>query len=148
MTLLQDKVPSGPVVDVGTGSGILAICAGKLGFEPIVAFDNDPLAVTAARTNASENGVAVRAEYADLGEAPPEWFGDATILANLTLDPVLALMSRLTGLGVVFRRLLVSGILSGDQEATVLAEAARTGIGVSRSLYETEWVSLDLRPRA
>lgn len=148
MNLLQDEVPSGPVVDVGTGSGILAISAGKLGFDPIIAFDNDPLAVTAARSNARENGVDVCAEHVGLEEAPSAWFDDATIVANLTLDPVLALISRLADRGTLFRRLLVSGILSGEQEATVVAEAVRSGLNVGRRLYETEWVSMDLRLRA
>ncbi|MHB9148523.1 MAG: 50S ribosomal protein L11 methyltransferase [Thermoleophilia bacterium] len=148
LDLLQDEASSGPVVDVGTGSGILAISAGKLGFGPIIAFDNDPLAVTAARSNAQENGVDVRAEHTDLGEAPSAWFDDATILANLTLEPVLALISQLARRGALFRRLLVSGILSGEQEAAVVAAAARSGLSVGRRLYETEWVSMDLRLRA
>lgn len=148
LNLLQDEAPSGPVVDVGTGSGILAISAEKLGFGPVFAFDNDPLAVTAARSNAEENGVEVRVEHTDLGEAPPAWFDDATILANLTLEPVLALVSQLALRGSRFRRLLVSGILSGDQEATVGAAAAESGLRVGRRVYETEWVSMDLRLRA
>lgn len=145
MSLLQNEATSGPVVDVGTGSGILAISAGKLGFGPIIAFDNDPLAVTAARSNARENGVDVRVEHADLGEAPSAWFDDATILANLTLEPVLALIYLLADRGALFRRLLVSGVLSGEQEATLVAEAARSGLSVGRRLYGTEWVSMDLR---
>ena len=148
LELLQDESPSGPVVDVGTGSGILAICAAKLGFAPVLAFDNDPLAVTAARSNAAGNGVEVRAEQSDLEEAPLGWFEGATILANLTLGPVLALLSRLSESGVVFQRLLVSGILAGDQEASVAAEADRQGFEVVRRVHETEWVSMDLRPRA
>ncbi len=148
LTLLQDQAAAGSVVDVGTGSGILAICAGKLGYGPIVALDNDPLAVTVARSNAVGNSVEVRAEHIDLGTAPSAWFHGATILANLTLEPVLLLLDRLSRLGVAFRRLLVSGILAGEQEATVAAEADRLGLEVARRVYETEWVSMDLRPRA
>ncbi len=146
LSLLQDESPSGPVVDVGTGSGILAICAAKLGFDPIVAFDNDPLAVTAARANVAANGVEVRAELSGLEEAPPAWFHGGTILANLTLEPVLALLSRLEGERVAFVRLLVSGILAGEQETEVATEAARLGLVVGRRVHETEWVSMDLRP--
>ena len=113
---------------------------------PVVAFDNDPLAVTAARSNAAGNRVDVRAELTGLEEAPPAWFDGATILANLTLEPVLALLSRLEGAGVVFRRLLVSGILAGEQETAVAAEAARLGLVVGRRVHETEWVSMELRP--
>ncbi len=148
LTLLQTVPPAGRVTDVGTGSGILSIAAGKLGFSPVIAFDNDPLAVTAARSNAGENGVEVGVELSDVVSAPREWFEGVTILANLTSEPVMALMARLAELGCRFPRLLVSGILAGEQEADVLAAAARAGLEAVERIYETEWVSMDLRPPA
>ena len=48
----------GPVVDAGTGSGILAIAAAKLGWGPVFAFDNDPVALVSARENVEANGVS------------------------------------------------------------------------------------------
>ncbi|MHB8868898.1 MAG: 50S ribosomal protein L11 methyltransferase [Thermoleophilia bacterium] len=147
LTLLQTESPVGPVTDVGTGSGILSIAAGKLGFSPVIAFDNDPLAVTAARSNAGENGVEAVVEFSDVASAPRGWFEGATILANLTSEPVMALIARLAELGCRFPRLLVSGILAGEQEADVLAAAARAGLEAGERIYETEWVSMDLRPR-
>ena len=148
LTLLQDETPSGSVVDAGTGSGILAICAAKLGFAPVVAFDDDPLAVTASRVNAGENGVEVEVGRFDLGDAPAAWFEGATVLANITLEPILALLARLETLGMPSTRLLISGILSGDQEHRVVSEAERLGLKAVRRIYETEWVSMDLRPGA
>ena len=45
------------LLDVGTGSGILAIAAAKLGYKPVEAFDFDPVSVRVARANATSNGV-------------------------------------------------------------------------------------------
>jgi ribosomal protein L11 methyltransferase len=146
LTLLQREPAGGPLTDAGTGSGILSIAAGKLGFAPVRSFDNDPLAVTAARANAGENGVEASVELADVASAPRGWFEGATILANLTSEPVLALISRLAELGVRFPRLIVSGILAGEQEAGVVAAAAEAGLEAAGRLYEAEWVSIDLRP--
>jgi ribosomal protein L11 methyltransferase len=61
--------PSQRTLDLGTGSGILAIAAAKLGAAPVLALDNDPIAVQAAAENVERNGVAatVTAELGSLG---------------------------------------------------------------------------------
>src|SRR6185312_11502631 len=57
---LADGSPErGPVVDVGCGSGVLAIAAARLGWEPVIAVDYDPLSVDATRHNAAVNGVTL-----------------------------------------------------------------------------------------
>lgn len=148
LTLLQDgtELPGsrGALVDAGTGSGVLSIAAAKLGWGPIVAFDNDPAALEAARENIAENGAAGLVEVRECAveEALPDWFEGATVLANMTLLPVLALLRRLDG--IVVERLVVSGILSGAQEERLLQEAGSLGFVPGRSIYETEWVSLEL----
>ncbi len=138
--------PFGPLVDAGTGSGILAIAAAKLGWEPIFAFDNDPVALVSAHENVAENGVAevVQVHECGLADAPLSWFTGATVLANMTLDPLLTLVRRLTG--VQLRRLVVSGIMSGAQEVQLEAEAKSLGFCSGRRLYEAEWVSLEFFP--
>ena len=62
----------GPLVDAGTGSGILAIAAAKLGWGPVIALDNDPVALMSARENVDENGVADQVEIheADIEQRP------------------------------------------------------------------------------
>jgi ribosomal protein L11 methyltransferase len=74
------------VIDVGTGSGILAIAAAALGARPVVAVDNDPVAVTVARANSRRNGVAarIRVERHD-GLRGVRMRADL-IVANLTAD--------------------------------------------------------------
>lgn len=56
----QRICPEASFLDAGCGSGILAIAAAKLGFKPVAAIDNDPLAVKAAKTNCVRNNVADR----------------------------------------------------------------------------------------
>lgn len=139
----------GTLVDAGTGSGVLAVAAAKLGWDPVVAFDNDPWALVSARENVAANGVAekVRVYEARVEGASPAWFSGATVLANMTLEPVLTLVRKLdTGTGSCPRRLVVSGILSGNQEKRLNFEAARHGFTPGRRLCEAEWVTMELLP--
>ena len=146
LALLQDDAPEGPLTDAGTGSGILSIAAALLGFRPVRAFDNDPLAVEAARTNAVSNGVEVDVRLCDVTSMPLEWLGGTTVVANMTLEPVRELLGLLPFAGAPVRRFLAAGILAGDQEAEVLERAAAAGLRPARLIYEGEWVSFDLRP--
>lgn len=150
----------GPVVDAGTGSGILAIAAAKLGWRPVVAFDNDPVALISARENVESNGVRGMVEIyeSDIDQASPDWFAGATVLANMTLAPVTALFRRfisqpgaLSGGGEMAgrpARVVVSGILAGAQEVQVLREACRCGFVPGERIYEDEWVSMEFSPGA
>jgi ribosomal protein L11 methyltransferase len=148
------------VVDAGTGSGILAIAAAKLGWGPVFAFDNDGIALTSARENVLENGVSgiVEVHETDIDGASLFWFSGATVLANMTLDPVLALLGKLAPLSRQARcsggaasvrwpeRIIVSGILAGAQEGKVVSVARLAGFKPGRTIYEAEWVSLEFLP--
>jgi ribosomal protein L11 methyltransferase len=147
----------GPLVDAGTGSGILAVAAAKLGWDPIIAFDNDPVALLSARDNVAANGVdaIVEVREVEVAEASPSWFVDATVLANMTLEPVLSLVRIVkadagprAGAAMLGRprRLVVSGILADSQERELVGEAARCGFVLGRRLCEAEWVSVELLP--
>jgi len=142
----------GPLVDVGTGSGILAIAAAKLGWSPVLAFDHDSQALLSAKENIEANGVkdVVTLCEADLETAPIRWFAGATVLANVTLGPVLILVKRLgSELANSAKpvRLIVSGILAGEQEESLLDIASSCGFACDTRLYEAEWVSMELVPR-
>ena len=147
LTLLQLGESAGPLLDAGTGSGILAIAAAKLGFAPVRAIDNDPLAVDAAHANAVANHVKVEVSLSDVSTAPEEWFWEATVLANITLDPVVGLLSRFYSGAARPRRLLVAGILAGEQERVVVSLASEKGFSATVRLYEKEWVSFDFNRR-
>jgi ribosomal protein L11 methyltransferase len=86
-------LPRGSLLDVGCGSGVLAIAAAKLGFAPVLAVDSDPNAVTATLANAARNGVRVEARRADaLVERLPA--ADVAV-ANIALAAVEAVLPRL-----------------------------------------------------
>jgi ribosomal protein L11 methyltransferase len=148
----------GPLVDAGTGSGILAIAAAKLGWGPVFAFDNDPVALVSARENIVANGVGgiVEVHQTDVAGASPYWFAGATVLANMTLEPVVALVRRLApDQGSWGRmgspasgptRLVVSGILEGAQERELAGVARLCGFVQGRRMQEAEWVSVELLP--
>ena len=106
------ELERGSVVDVGCGSGVLAIAAAKLGFAPVMALDSDEHAVAATRANAAANGVDVRAAVADAAAADLPQTDIA--LANITRPTLEALAPRLRS-----RLLVGSGYLPTD--ATKLA---------------------------
>jgi ribosomal protein L11 methyltransferase len=92
LDLLTDR-PGGALIDVGCGSGVLAIAARLLGYDPVTAVDNDPLAVEATAANARANGVDLLVALcdADVQELPPA----ETLVANILATPVAALAERL-----------------------------------------------------
>jgi uncharacterized protein YqeY len=101
----------GALLDVGCGSGVLAIAAAKLGFAPVIAIDNDPLAARAAADNAITNAVQLDARLADL--AVDELPAARTVVANLLLEPLLALAARLERMPAY---LIASGLLEDQGE--------------------------------
>lgn len=83
----------GSLLDVGCGSGVLAIAAAHLGFDPVTAVDSDPVAVEVTRVNAAANAVAVRVLLADaLTARLPA--ADVAV-ANIALGPVAQVLARL-----------------------------------------------------
>jgi ribosomal protein L11 methyltransferase len=77
---------SGPLTDLGTGSGVLAIAAAKLGWGPVSGYDHEAPAVEAATANAAANGVGIEFERRNLREGLPGL--SPTVVANMTA-PVL-----------------------------------------------------------
>jgi ribosomal protein L11 methyltransferase len=96
---LLEGLPRGSLLDVGTGSGVLAIAAAKLGFAPVFAVDSDRNAVEATRRNAERNGARVDASNADaLVDRLPA--ADVAV-ANVTLASVAGLLARLPAASAV-----------------------------------------------
>jgi ribosomal protein L11 methyltransferase len=116
--------PGARVLDVGTGSGLLAIAARKLGAGLVVGNDNDPIAVRVARENAALNGLELRFDERDVGEQPgPFDLILANILANTLVVLAPAIAAQLAPGGVV----LLSGILT-PQEDEVRAAYLAAGL--------------------
>ncbi len=131
-------------LDLGCGSGVLAIAAAKLGFTPVMAVDSDPLSVEATRVNAGVNDVTVDAARLDLRAADPP--PAVTVAANL-LGPLLRdLAQRLSRVTEPPERLIASGLLS--TEADELAAAfARAGLSETDRRERGEWGALLLERR-
>jgi ribosomal protein L11 methyltransferase len=81
LELLLGLEPVG-LLDVGCGSGVLSVAAARLGFAPVIALDDDPAAVEAARANAAANGVSVDVRLADALAGPLP--GAPVAVANIT----------------------------------------------------------------
>jgi ribosomal protein L11 methyltransferase len=81
-----DALPRGSLLDVGCGSGVVAIAGAKLGFAPVTAVDADPAAIEVARTNARANRVDFEAFAADATRDPLP-HADVAV-ANIALDIV------------------------------------------------------------
>jgi ribosomal protein L11 methyltransferase len=86
----------GPLTDLGTGSGVLAIAAAKLGWEPVAAYDHEAPALEAAATNAAANGIELTLERINLRERLPSLA--PTAVANMTSPILRAVASQLEGL--------------------------------------------------
>jgi ribosomal protein L11 methyltransferase len=122
LELLLALEPGGALLDLGCGSGVLAVAATKLGWSPVLGLDNDPQAVRATLDNAATNDVVIEARRHDLlrdGPAP----GAPTVLANL-LRPLLLRVAADGFAGERPRALVASGLLAheGDQVAAAFAQ--------------------------
>lgn len=138
LELAAGETVRGPLVDLGTGSGVLAIAAARLGFAPVLALDNELESVQAARQNAAVNGAEIAVERFDLRLEPFAPAEGSVVLANLLL-PLLLDLSR--SLGERPRQLIASGLLC--EQADEAARAfARIGLRERRRLDDGEWAAL------
>jgi ribosomal protein L11 methyltransferase len=80
----------GPLADLGTGSGVLAIAAAKLGWSPVRGYDHEEPSIEAASANAEANGVSIELERRNLREGLPELA--STVVANMTA-PILKVVA-------------------------------------------------------
>ncbi len=147
LELACESPPAGPVLDVGCGSGVLAIVAAKLGYAPVLAFDNDPLSVHATRENAAVNGVELDVREADLragavplaGDRAPGEQAAPVVVCNL-------LRGLLLELAAVLDRapphLIASGLLEGEGEEVAGAFAAALGMGIRQRAASGGWEAL------
>ncbi len=132
------------VLDLGTGSGVLAIAAAKLGAGEVVAVDNDPVACRVARANIRRNGVArrVRVRHGTLAAAGGPPFDVA--VANLTARDLAAVLPRLARRVRAGGLAVLSGML-GTQEAAVRRAARAAGLVPAPARRRAEWVALETR---
>ncbi len=131
----------GELVDLGTGSGVLAIAAAKLGWLPIRGYDHEPAALEAAAANAQANGVSVELERMNLRERLPELA--PTVIANMTAPILKAVAGQMTAPPAV---LVCSGLLPAEQDE-VSAAFASLGLSEVERRQDGDWAALLLRRR-
>jgi ribosomal protein L11 methyltransferase len=146
------------LLDVGTGSGVLAIAAARLGYRPVLALDYDRASVTGAIENAQRNGVAIEVREFDLRHEPllgvvrpemqcesssPEVAGEQDgfllILANLVRPLLLDLAGAIDGSP---QNLIASGLLCGEVDEVAGAFAHRLGLREQERRESGEWAAV------
>jgi ribosomal protein L11 methyltransferase len=139
LELLLDAVPrAGSCVDLGCGSGVLAIVAARLGFAPVIALDHDPAAVTATRENAARNDVMLEVRRFDLRD---EQVPDADlVVANVLARPLLQWAGSQRRLAP---RLILSGLLADEADRVAQAYAHRRLV-VRERRVSGDWAALGL----
>ena len=131
----------GELVDLGTGSGVLAIAAAKLGWAPVHGYDHEPAALEAAAANAEANGVSVELERINLRERLP---GLApTVVANMTAPILAAVAGQMQAPPSV---LVCSGLLPGELDE-VAGAFAGAGLAEAERRRDGDWAALLLRRR-
>src|ERR1044071_1493384 len=141
--IVQAAKPEGSLLDIGCGSGILAISAAKLGYAPVEAFDFDPVAVRIAQANMRRNRVERKIKCArkDLTKVPLKSSQKfdvvcANLIADLLIDESDRILNRLAGDG----HLIVAGILA-TQFPAVQQTFETKGLRLLDTKTEREWQS-------
>ncbi len=135
--------PGMRVLDLGTGSGILAIAAAKMGSGPVLGLDTDPLAVQAARKNIRRNRQEARIHVQE-GTLQPGMGPYELILANLLARAIQDLAGLLVGAMERGGTLIASGVLI-EQAEEVSSILQRAGLRPLEQRQQGDWVALVAR---
>jgi len=132
------------VLDIGTGSGILAMACGLFGATEILAIDNDPDAVETAKQNIIRNhlGGTISVSTSDIASLET---GFDIVVANITHDILAELAETMTRLVLPGGYLVLSGILQGGQEKTLRHAFTKLGLECIKSRTRDEWSALEFQ---
>ena len=135
----KEKEHPKSILDIGTGSGILAIIAGVMGAYNIVATDIDPVAVETAKINLLKNNIPADIRCGDLLDCVTEKFD--IITANIIVDILLILLKDVKKFLNENGILILSGIL--EEKASIIIEAAeKEGFSLMEKTVENDWTAL------
>ena len=145
--LMQDELRGGErVLDVGTGSGILSICASKLGAKWCNAYDIDPVAVKVARDNVESDGctnitvgVSDLLRGVDLSEGKYDF-----CVANIVADIIIRMLPDIKDYLLPGSPLILSGII-GERAEEVRNSVVSNGFTVEKEIKENDWIGMLVR---
>ena len=144
MKIMQDELRGGErVLDVGTGSGILSICASKLGAKSCNAYDIDPVAVKVARENAKDGGCDnVTVGVSDLLAGVDLSGGKYDFcVANIVSDIIIRMMPDISDYLADGAPLILSGIIEPRADE-VRSSVKENGFTITREEKENDWVAI------
>ncbi|MFA7348681.1 MAG: 50S ribosomal protein L11 methyltransferase [Desulfurivibrionaceae bacterium] len=135
------ETPPKTVLDVGTGTGILAMAAALFGAQEVLAIDNDPEAVVVAAENILRNGLqpTITASGVALEEIPRQF---DLVIANIIHDTLIELAAPLAAHLAPDGRLIMAGILTGPQTDNIRAAYNALGLKHQETRSEGEWSAL------
>jgi ribosomal protein L11 methyltransferase len=147
LALAQSDAQLGALVDVGTGSGVLAIAAARLGFSPVLAIDNERESVAAARDNAAVNGVSIDVRLVDLRAGRPLFDASGAagggaprvVLANLLAPLLVDLAAALTHPPA---HLIAGGLLAEQRGDVARAFGERLGLHERERREDSGWAAV------
>jgi len=141
--LLEKYTPAGGrMLDVGCGSGILAICASKLGAGQCYAYDIDPVAVKVANENIRDSGITnVTCEVSDLLRDVDRAYPYDLITANIVADIIIRMSPDVGALMHAGTVLLVSGIIL-ERSDDVVAALEANGLKIVERVVENDWCAM------
>jgi ribosomal protein L11 methyltransferase len=128
----------GRTIDLGTGTGILAVAAAQLGARSVTAVDIDPACLTAARQHAALNARELLVVRGNAGQAFSKARFDL-VLANLSSGLLIERRDEIAELCAPRARIVLSGLLAADLE---LVADAYSGLGPAHSRLLGEWAAL------
>jgi ribosomal protein L11 methyltransferase len=136
----------GRLLDIGTGSGVLAIAAAELGFRPVLGLDNEQESVSAAAENALVNGAVIEVDRFDLRAEPLPWMdaqdeqaASTVVLANLLRPLLLELAATMPSAPA---HLILSGLLVEEVDEVEQAFLRRFGLRERHRRASGEWAAL------
>jgi len=141
LELAAEQALPAPVLDVGTGSGVLAIAAAGLGFAPVLGLDHELESVDAAAANAAVNGVEIEVRRFDLRREvlPALDAPRLVVLANLLRPLLLELAGTMPSAPA---QMIAAGLLTHEVDEVLAAFAQRLGMSERERRERGEWAAL------